>query len=456
MEQAATPRRGIAIGRAAPAAMAAYRDQVSTLCFLAYLLFLLSFFLRFSARIPGLGAWRPTLVMIALVSLLLVIQRIDLTERFKDPVFRVIALLVLYILLSIPFVQWPGSVLRHNLSPFISVIVFFFFTALIVDSERRLKITLLVFTGCQLFRILEPLYLNITTGYWGDSTYLGGREYADRLAGAPADVINANELGFVIVTAIPFLHFLLAKSGWKGFVLYLALMPALLYALLLTMSRGAFLALLVVLIYILIYSTRRIWILAMLAVLGAAGLSVSSDVQRDRYRSLISDDAPMRSSVDGRLDGAMAEMRLGFNRPLFGHGLGTTPEAKVNIAGRRPQASHNLYGELLIELGTIGFTIFLIFLLRMWRAFRDNSRTFQSLSVPDDHFYARLNHTLTALLVMYAFYSVNYWGLSQYYWYFFGGLVVAFGRILRIELADAQAAGGREAELATPQKPGAF
>jgi len=31
---------------------------------------------------------------------------------------------------------------------------------------------------------------------------------------------------------------------------------------------------------------------------------------------------------------------------------------------------------------------------------------------------------------MYAVYSINYWGLSQYYWYLFGGLVIAFGRLV--------------------------
>ena len=34
---------------------------------------------------------------------------------------------------------------------------------------------------------------------------------------------------------------------------------------------------------------------------------------------------------------------------------------------------------------------------------------------------------------MYAVYSINYWGLSQYYWYLFGGLAIAFGRLLTIE-----------------------
>src|SRR5690606_9877918 len=129
---------------------------------------------------------------------------------------------------------------------FIKAIVFLYFMALIVDSDKRLKWALAVFIGCQVFRVLEPLYLNITQGYWGASTYLGGTNFASRLSGAPADVINPTELGFGIATVIPFLHYLLFSRGWFSKLLYLSLMPALIYALILTMSRGAFLALLVV------------------------------------------------------------------------------------------------------------------------------------------------------------------------------------------------------------------
>ena len=44
-------------------------------------------------------------------------------------------------------------------------------------------------------------------------------------------------------------------------------------------------------------------------------------------------------------------------------------------------------------------------------------------------FYARLNKALITLFWMYAVYSINYWGLSQYYWYLFAGLVIAFSNL---------------------------
>lgn len=405
---------------------------VSNATFILYLYFVIDFFLRFSVRVPGYGVLRPTLLMVLIISAVLFAQRESLKGRFNDPVFKAIFILLGYLLISLPLVEWPGSVVRTNIDTFVKAIVFLFFTALIIDTEKRLKWFIAVFVFCQVFRVIEPLYLNISGGYWGSSTHLQGGDFANRLAGAPADVINPNELGFVIVTAIPFLHYLLWPKGWKSKVLYCSLMPLLLYALILTMSRGAFVVLLVVAFFIFKESRHKLFLLVLGATLIVAALSVMSPVQKDRYLSLVSEDTAGSATVDGRLRGMVSEFKLGLSRPVVGHGLGTTSEAKVHKTGRK-QASHNLYAELLIEIGIFGFVFFLRYLYLCYRKLRSNHSKFLSSSLGSDHFYARLNKTLIVVFWVYAVYSINYWGLSQYYWYLFGGLVIAFGRLVDLE-----------------------
>jgi O-antigen ligase len=345
-----------------------------------------------------------------------------------DPVFKSFFVLAGYILISLPLVEWPGSVIRANLDPFVKASVFLFFVALIIDTERRLKIFLFVFVGCQVFRVLEPLYLNITTGYWGSSTYLSSKEFANRLAGAPADVINPNELGFVIATAVPFLHYLLWPLSWKAKVVYLAVMPLLLYALILTMSRGGFIALLVVAFFVLKESKKKVRLIAVGIIAVILAFSVMTPVQKERYLSLIDRDAEGGASAEGRIRGMVNEFKLGMTRPIVGHGLGTTPEAKVHKLGAR-QASHNLYAEILIELGIVGFVIFMTFLSRVIKKLFVVRSTFSKVREGVDDFYTRLNKALITLFWMYAVYSINYWGLSQYYWYLFAGLVIAFSNL---------------------------
>lgn len=402
---------------------------VSSACFVIYLYFVLDFFLRFSSRIPGYGVLRPTLVGAAIIAILLFLQRDKLKGRFDDPIVKAILVLGGYIILSLPLVEWPGSVIRENLNPFVKAIVFLFFTALIIDTDKRLKWFLGVFVFCQVFRVIEPLFMNITQGYWGSETHLGGGDFSDRLAGAPADVINPNELGFVIVTAIPFLHYLLWPLGWKSKALYMVLMPALLYALILTMSRGAFIGLLVIAFFVFKESRHKFWLATVGIMAVAAAISVMTPVQKDRYLSLVSDDTAGSASAEGRLKGMIGEFKLGLTRPVVGHGLGTTEEAKWHKRGST-QASHNLYAELLIEIGIIGAIFFLRFLYFIYRRFKDNKILFNELQLRSHEFYARLNKALIAVFWMYAVYSLNYWGLSQYYWYLLGGLAIAFGRLL--------------------------
>ena len=408
------------------------QNSVSTFSFIVYLYFIIDYFVRFSARIPAYGKISPTVIIFLIISFSLFLQQEKFKEDFKDPLVKIIVILLIYIFLSTPLVEWPGSVIRHNWQPFVKAICFFFFTALIIDSNKRLKIFLFVFIACQLFRVLEPLYLNITSGYLGGSTHLGGGEFAGRLSGAPADVVNPNGLGFVIATLIPFLYYLLWYKNFKCKILCLLALPPLFYALILTMSRGAFITLSAGTIFAFIYSKHKLIFLVFIICIALIGWNIMNPVQKSRYLSLFSENTMMSSTVQGRIDTIFTEFYLGFERPIVGHGLGTTSEAKYHKYGFT-QASHNFYGQLLIEIGMIGFIIFLLYALRIYAKLKENTNLIQYLytNTNEKLFFQKLNLTFKVIFLMYAIYSLNYFGLSQYYWYMFGGLIYATNKLIR-------------------------
>lgn len=402
---------------------------VSGFTFFLFIIYQLVFFLNMPARISGLGVIRPTLLLFAIISFLLIIQREKIAYKLNQPIFKTFSAFLLMLLITLPFVKFPGSVLRENFALFLKAIVFLYFAALILDTEKRFKIGLLVFVGCQVFRILEPLYMNLTSGYWGSSTYLGGGEFASRLGGSPADVINPNELGFVIVTAIPFLHYFLMPKGFWVKLIYLFLLSLMLYALILTMSRGAFLALLVVGWFIFKESKRKIILVAFICVGLTAAMFVMTDTQRERYLSLVSSDTRQSATAEGRLTGMVSELTLALERPIFGFGLGTTAEAKFNTRGRS-KASHNMYAEILIEVGIVGFFFFARFIL----AIRSQLSKELKKAKESDIFYLTLFKVFNIIFWMFAVYSVNYWGLSQYYWYNLAGLVIAASLLMNSKI----------------------
>jgi putative inorganic carbon (hco3(-)) transporter len=392
---------------------------LSTLTFFLFQLYQLDFFLHFAQRFTFVGVLRPTMLLFALITMLLIIQREKFKHRFTHPIFSAYGTFIFMVFITLPFVAFPGSVIRFNIPIILKAIVFLYFTALILDTEKRYRWAVFTFVACQVFRVMEPLYLHITDGYWGSITYYSG-EFANRLSGAPADVINPNELGFIIVTAIPFLHYLLLREKWHFKFLYFCLLAALLYALLLTMSRGAFLALLVVGWFVWKESKRKILLLCMAVVLTVVAYTIMNDAQRDRYFSLVSSESKQSRTAEGRITGMINEFVVGLHRPIFGHGIGTSPEAKFH-AGHSTKASHNMYAEILIEVGFVGMFFFFRFVRAIYRQIEYAKKAL----VEADDFLAVMFKIYNVVFWMFAVYSINYWGLSQYYWYNLAGLVIA-------------------------------
>jgi len=125
------------------------------------------------------------------------------------------------------------------------------------------------------------------------------------------------------------------------------------------------------------------------------------------------------------------EFELGLKRPIVGHGVGTTPEVKFHNTGKR-KASHNMYGEILIEIGIIGFIFFFRYILSIWKTIKKTPA--QPVEILDK--YKNINKTIVTVTIMYCVYSINYYGLSQYYWYLLGGLAVAVSRLQNKELLN--------------------
>ena len=281
----------------------------------------------------------------------------------------------MYSVLTIPFVEWPGSVIRAGIPNFIKGIVFYYFTIAFVRTEKDLKKLVFVFVACQLWRILEPLYLHVTEGYWGSIASMANWEYLDRLSGAPSDVVNPNGLAFIICTVLPFLY-LMAGLSWKGRLAFVLFTPACIYTLALTGSRSGMLGLVIIFLGILVKSKRRfLWALSGV-LLVVFGFPLLSPDMQDRYLSIIGRGEKNAATAEGRLTGVEDNFSdVALHRPIFGHGLGTSREANANF-GDDDQPAHNLYVEVAEELGFVGLAIFILFLKSIFAGFAKCKRAY--------------------------------------------------------------------------------
>ena len=144
------------------------------------LVYTVSLLLHIPERIPAIAPVRPDLILLALLAFSLIGAQWERVLAQKPG--RLLLILIAWIIVTIPFVEWPGSVIRENWKPFIKAVIFFFAIVLSITDRRRLFIFLIVFLGCQTFRVIEPLFLHITQGYWGSAAHIGGGEFMDRLS----------------------------------------------------------------------------------------------------------------------------------------------------------------------------------------------------------------------------------------------------------------------------------
>lgn len=389
-----------------------------------YLLFTISWFVHLSSRIPFLGMIRFDMILVILMWVSILTSKKTIKETSVN---NNIKLLLIYIILTLPFVEWPGSVARFGLEKIIKATMFYYFTVYFVDTEDKLKRFIQVFLICQSFRIFEPVYLHITEGYWGSVASMSGWEYMERLSGAPKDTINPNGLAFVILTVIPFLYYLFNTSTFYR-LFSLITMPVAFYALLLTGSRSGMIGLIIIFTIIVIKSKNKLVISSIIIAVALFAFGTLSDVQKDRYLSIVSSDTRNATTAEGRTQGVISDFSVALRRPLFGHGLGTSREANANFGGK-DQMSHNLYTEVAQELGFVGLLIFLFFI----RSIVINYFNKESKPTNSGHIVA-INNGILVFIITNILFSFASYGLTSYEWYLFAGLSVSVDR-LKMEIS---------------------
>jgi hypothetical protein len=377
--------------------------------------------------------------------------RTDQTSGVNEPWGRRLLILIIYSLATLPFTMWPGSVLREGLPTLIRMASFLYFCSFLLTTWKRLRLFVLVWLGCEIFRMLQPVYLHVTEGYWGDATYLGDGDFMSRLAGAPGDIVNPNGLGYIVASALPFMHYLaMEQRRWWIKLGYVGVLLLMLYGLALTGSRSAVLAVAIDVILIAWRSKYRLTVFGLIVVGIMVSVNFMSADQLDRYESIFSSHTKGAKTAHGRVSAMFADFELGLERPVFGFGLGTSKEANWNMRHDR-YIAHNMYAEVLIELGLVGLGIFISYLVSIGKCISDSFR-FMARAPPAREGYAFLRSLTSALRVWFPmailFFFAQY-GLREADWYIMGGIAAALYTLTK---AAAIAPTEEVASTPTPER----
>jgi putative inorganic carbon (HCO3(-)) transporter len=82
--------------------------------FVLFMCFMVSFFLHIPARLPILGLFRVDLLLVLFTFML--VMKVKNDEKSGTKVAYYLKILFIYVLVSLPFVTWPGTAFGQGLT----------------------------------------------------------------------------------------------------------------------------------------------------------------------------------------------------------------------------------------------------------------------------------------------------------------------------------------------------
>jgi O-antigen ligase len=322
---------------------------------------------------------------------------------------------------------------QQAVEDYLKLIVFYVMIVLVVHDEKSLKLVALAFLGVMFVYMMHSL-----------KEYVGGRHVfrmgIDRMIGVDTTLGDPNSFGATIVYALPFVvPFWVCRPTlmMRGFLVSYVGLSAICIGL--TGSRSSLLGMVICGMVMVARSRRRyLWGALGLVAAPVAFLALPESLQL-RFETIINPEVgPVSAQVsgDGRIEGILKGIELWQANPLSGVGPGVWRQAtKSKIE------SHNLFGQLIGETGTLGAVTFLAILLCLFlnlRAIRKMYLAHPEWTSPD---FPRELGRAVALAVFLMLFEGNFGhNLFRYNWLWYGGFLVIALHCLRQRVAAAEPA----------------
>lgn len=392
--------------------------------FLGLLVLMTIHFVQPGELFPQLAPLRIELVYGLLMLVVLVWRKASLTGSVvkNDPVARSALWLLGLVVVTIPFAIWRGGALETAVE-LAKVIVLQLLLTVLIDSQDKLRYVLWLLAG-------------LLTWFSGSSlsAYLHGDYYTvngvQRAHGVNSVAGDANELAGLLLALLPFLVALIASS--KRFLIKLVLIACgglALTALLLTGARIAIISLMCIILVYVLQIRRRFLALTIAAILGAAVWFALPRQYQERYLTV------QRYAEGGQLDDSNqlrlhiwdVGWRMFIDHPILGVGAGQFANAYgMHYMQRGSHAAwmqpHNLFLQLICELGLAGVVVFGNYIRQVFKAIRTVLGVKDRPGMELNYNFAKACSFMMLGIGVISFVSHT---LYRPYWYLLGGLVAA-------------------------------
>jgi O-antigen ligase len=352
---------------------------------------------------------------------------------------NLVLLFVLTAALSIPLAIDPLIAWQEFSGTFIRAVLVFIVIVNVVRTEARLKVLLSI-------SIVTAVLLSIgaINEYRLGLMTIEGYRAGGRGTGLFG---NTNDLALYLVTMLPMsVAFFFGSRGPLRKTAHAICAALMVFAIVLSYSRGAFLGVLVALAFFAFKIGRRskIEIAAVVLIAAVGMILVAPSGYGSRLLSIFIPELDPNGSADARRGELLRSTYVALRHPFLGIGMGNY---QPNMS-YRGLVTHNSYTQIASEMGLIALTLYTMFIVKPLRKLSAIAR--QTFGVKEDsHFYYLALGLQASLLV----YMVSSFFLSvPYVWnvYYLVGYAVCLRRIYESETGKTVTIEKRQKRNAEP------
>lgn len=399
------------------------KDQ-NKICVYLTCIYILAWYLEVGKRIEILGAIRFEFILGFFLSVCALLAYMNFSTK-KSPLFGpaifFLAILSLYTTLSYD-IPTSWNLYFNRVVKFSMMAVFL---SVFVRTPWALKMIIGAFLLAMLKLGEEGFVGWLTKGLiWEDQGIM-------RLHGSVPLYAHPNSFSGMAVGCIPFIYYLYPTVSRRWKMVLLALFVFCAVIIIFTGSRTGYVATigLGVLFFIKSQGKAR-WRYLYLAVVLLAGVIVLAPAQyHERFDSIFTLKEKEGKSSERRIEILKDAISVYQANPL-GVGVGAFPTVRQAMFGRN-QDTHNLYLELLTNLGPLGLFAFFVLIHRILRTNMEIQKQLEAVAFEDKLFMLAISKAIVAFI--YARLFLGLFGMDTYeiYWWFAIGLTVALWSILQ-------------------------
>lgn len=370
--------------------------------------------------IPALAPLRIALLAAAVSIAAHILNRLKAKRPIieLEPAIVTLFYFLCWTILTIPFSQWPGGSVAFLMELYLkTVIVFILLTQVLDTPDRLMRLT------SALVLMAIPMAGTTVSNFMAGAYAVDGNRVAGYLAGLTE---NPNDMALMLNLLLP-LAIALAIDADKRLpkLIYFAVSVLIVLGVISTFSRGGFLTLITIgLCYG--WSMKKYlsqFLLPVIVIFGIGGASLLPDDYINRISTITSIESDETGSAQVRLHDMKSAMKHAITHPLIGSGVGMNELTMNDIRGETWTEIHNVYLQILLELGAPGLILYLMLLKRAFGATR--CATTEGQPHPLAPLKRGLRISLIAFCVAALFHPVAY----HFYFYIIAGIAFAAGRI---------------------------